>query len=344
MTDVNESGTPETNDEILVERKKRILNPKTLVFLALSLSLVYFLVRKLDPGATLDAARNADPLLILASCAVYFANNFFKALRFRVMLGDFKIPFLDLYTITSYHNFFNQILPARTGELTYIYYLKKIGKADVSKGLHALVVTRIFDFIVISGIFICSAMMYFGKRTSPAMIAAGALFFIVSVVTLFNLKWLVVVCGRLIHLAAEKLGMRRRPVVDKIIGKIDSVTDEFSSFKTGRFVPMLALTSLCTWLTLYFLFYLTIRAFGIDIGIIQSVVGSTGGVLMNVLPINSFGSFGTMEAGWTGGFILAGMKEHDAIFTGFGYHFISFFASALIALICYLVMKIAKRQ
>lgn len=339
MTSINGPGTPGTGDEILVERKKRILSPKTLVFLALSLSLVYFLVRQLDPSKTLDAARNADPLLILASCAVYIVNNFFKALRFRVMLGDFRIPFFDLYTITSYHNFFNQILPARTGELTYIYYLKKIGKADVSKGLHALVVTRVFDFIVISGIFICSALMYFGARTSPALITAGAVFFVVSVIVLFNLKWLMIVCGRLTHLAVKKLRLGQRPFAAAITGKIDSVVDEFSSFKTGKFVPQLALTTLCTWATLYFLFYLTIRAFGIEIGMLQSVVGSTGGVLTNVLPINSFGSFGTLEAGWTGGFLLAGMNEQNAIFTGFGYHFISFFASAIIALFCSVAMK-----
>jgi uncharacterized membrane protein YbhN (UPF0104 family) len=105
---------------------------------------------------------------------------------------------------------------------------------------------------------------------------------------------------------------------------------------------MLAVTSMLIWCALYLLFYLTIRSFGIDIGIIQSVVGSTGGVLTNILPINSFGSFGTLEAGWTGGFMLVGMSEHDAIFTGFGYHIISFFASGFIALVCFIVTKFKK--
>jgi hypothetical protein len=264
-------------------------------------------------------------------------------LRFRVMLGDYRIPLLDLYTITSYHNFFNQIMPARTGELTFVYYLKKIGAIDISKGLHILVVTRIFDFIVISAFFICSIILYFGAKTSLALVILGAVFLVISIITLFNLKWLVIWSGKLFHVLTERLRLQQKPLIGRILGKIDVVVAEFSSFKAGRFVPMLALTSMLTWSTLYFLFYLTIRSFGIDIGIIQSVAGSTGGVLTNVLPINSFGSFGTLEVGWTGGFMLVGMNEHDAIFTGFGYHVISFFASAFIALACLTVKSLKSK-
>ena len=333
---------PQNTDTILQERKKRIFSIKTLVFLILSLSIAYFLLRKLDITETVIIIKNANIALIIASCFIYFISNYFKMLRFRVMLRDYQITLLDLYTITSYHNFFNQIMPARTGELTFVYYLKKIGTVDISKGLHILVVTRIFDFIVISAFFICSIILYFGANTSFAMVIIGVAFLVISIITLFNLKWLVIWSGKLFHVLTARPYFRQKPLVGRILGKIDVVVDEFSSFKAGRFVPMLALTSILTWSALYFLFYLTIRSFGIDIGVIQSVAGSTGGVLTNVLPINSFGSFGTLEAGWTGGFMLVGMSEHDAIFTGFGYHIISFFASALIALVCLIVTKLKK--
>jgi glycosyltransferase 2 family protein len=342
MSHSDNNQPPQTTDTILQERKKRIFSIKTVVFLLLSLFIAFFLLRKLDIAETVNIIKNANIALIIASCFTYFLSNYFKMLRFRVMLGDYRIPLLDLYTITSYHNFFNQIMPARTGELTFVYYLKKIGTIDISKGLHILVVTRIFDFIVISAFFICSIILYFGAQTSPALVILGVVFLVISVITLFNLKWLVVWSGKLFHVLTERLRLQQKPLVGRILGKIDVVVEEFSSFKAGRFVPMLALTSMLTWSTLYFLFYLTIRSFGIDIGIIQSVAGSTGGVLTNVLPINSFGSFGTLEAGWTGGFMLVGMNEHDAIFTGFGYHVISFFASALIALVCLFVTKFKK--
>jgi uncharacterized protein (TIRG00374 family) len=325
---------------VLEERKKRILSFKTAVFLALSLSLAYFLLEKLDVAKAWSMIKNADVLLLAAACMVYFISNFFKMLRFRVMLKDCRIPLFDLYTITSYHNFYNQIMPARTGELTFVYYLKKIGKADISKGLHILVVARIFDFIVISAFFICSILLFFGSRTSMAIIVAAVVFFVISIVALFNLKWIMILFRRIFLTLTRNERLQRHRIVAKIRGTLDLVVNEFFEFKTAQFVPALALTSILTWGALYFLFYVAIRSFGIDIGLIQSVAGSTGGVLTNVLPINSFGSFGTLEAGWTGGFILVGMSEQDAIFTGFGYHFISLFASALIALVCYIVKYI----
>ncbi len=323
--------TPRNEEAILRERTRRILNPRTLLFLVISLFLAWFLLRKVDVARALETVGNADLSLLGACVLTYFASTFFKMLRYQTMLGDLDISILDLFAITSYQSFLNQIMPARTGELTFVYYLKKIGKGEISRGLHVLVVTRIFDFIVISAFFICSIIIHFGMDTSLLLVALGAVFLALSVVGLFNLKWIVIWSGRLFHLLYTRTPLGSFALAGRIIGTIDVVVEEFSSFRAGRFAPRLAFTSILTWIALYFLFYLSIRSLGVEIGLVQSVAGSTGGVLTNVLPINSFGSFGTLEAGWTGGFILVGMNEHDAIVTGFGYHLISFAASALAA-------------
>jgi uncharacterized membrane protein YbhN (UPF0104 family) len=105
-------------------------------------------------------------------------------------------------------------------------------------------------------------------------------------------------------------------------------------------MPLAALASLFIWLSLYAFSYTTILAFGVNIEFFAAVAGSTGAALTNVLPINSFGSFGTMEAGWTGGFLFVGMSLQDAVTTGFGYHLINFFAAIIIAVICFIFTKI----
>ncbi len=340
-TAMNRKQIRENPDDLLQERKRRILSAKTLLLFAAAALLVFFLLSRLDAAKTLDLVRNADLFLVAASFLAYLASNFFKTLRIRVMLKNLKIPFMDLFTITSYHNFFNMTLPARTGELTLLYYLKKMGRVEISKGLHVLLVIRIFDFMVISVFFICSVLLYFGIQKSALLASAGMVFLLISIVILFNLKWLVVQCGRLLRGAAKKLNLEKKKYAAKVLEKADSVVEEFSSFKTGRSTPMLAATSLLIWSALYFLFYLAIRSLGIEIDPIQSVAGSTGGVLTNVLPINSFGSFGTLEAGWTGGFMLVGMSEQNAIVTGFGSHMISFLAGAVIALGCYLYRRVS---
>ena len=323
-----ESGT----DELISERKKRIFSKKTLILLVLSLALVIFLVTRIDMERTVHTFRNADPLLLLACCVLYFMSNFFKALRFRVLLAGEKVKLYDLFIIASYHNFFNQIFPARTGELTFVYYLKKISRSDISKGIHSLFVVRIFDLIIVSVFFVGSVIIYFGRSTSGSLVLAGIIFFILSTAVLFNLKWFAVLFDRILQWCVRRFNLGDKKIIRSVVDRTDAIVEEFSSFKTRSFIPGLAITSILVWVALYTMFFTSIRAFGIDIQYIQSVAGATGGVLTNVLPINSFGSFGTLEAGWAGGFVLVGMSGQDAITTGFGYHLITFIASGLAAL------------
>jgi uncharacterized protein (TIRG00374 family) len=334
---------PATAEEIITERKRRIFSAKTLVFFILSLFLLWYLLRKIDYRQTLDTFLLARPDMLIYSCLAYTAANIFKTLRYSLLLKNLNLDFFDHYTVSSYQNFFNQILPARTGELTFVYYLKKFSSASLSTGLHVLLLTRIFDFIVVSAFFIGSLLLYYGRQTSVTLLVAGVLFFIVSVILLFKLKWLVLLGAKIFSLAVRILRLGSIGLVKKIESKIDPVVAEFSDFETMRHLPGLAMSSLLVWMALYLFSYLTLRAFGVDIGLLLSIAGSTGGVLANVLPINSFGSFGTLEAGWTAGFVLVGVSAQDAITTGFGYHIINFFVSAVLAAFCWVVQRTRKR-
>ncbi len=342
MTDENPDSARNT-DTILQERKRRIFSVKTLVFLVISALLAFFLIRQLEFSKTVEIIRKADLLIIAASCAAYIVSNLFKTLRYSLLLRSFKLGFFDHFTVSSYQNFFNQILPARTGELTFVYYLKKFSNAPLSTGLHILLLTRIFDFIVVSAFFVGSLLLHYGRRTSGSLLIAGVLFFIISVILLFNIKWLVIMGAKIFAVAVRVLRLGTIGFIKKIESKIDPIVSEFSNFETLRHMPGLAISSLLVWIALYLFSYLTLRAFGIDISLLLSIAGSTGGVLANVLPINSFGSFGTMEAGWTAGFVLVGVSAQDAITTGFGYHIINFFVSAFLALFCFAVQKIRRQ-
>ena len=153
---MNNKNEISNSNDLIKERKKRILNKKTFILLLFSIILVAFLLMRVDISKTLTTLGNINPYYAIAACFVYFSSNYFKALRFKVLLKEFKISMPKLYVIASYHNFLNQIFPARTGELTFVYYLNKIGNANLSKGLHSLLITRIFDFIIVSVFFVFS--------------------------------------------------------------------------------------------------------------------------------------------------------------------------------------------
>jgi uncharacterized protein (TIRG00374 family) len=231
-------------------------------------------------------------------------------------------------------------MPARTGELTLIYYLNKIGRIAASKGLHALIVIRIFDLIMVSLFFVLSVLFFYGRKSSPVLLLLGTIVGLISVMVLFNMSTFLQIMNAMLKKIVAFLRLDRFSLIRKGLNIIDTITVEFSDFETARHVPLLLATSFMIWSALYLFSYVNILVFGIDISVIKTIIGSTGAVLTNVLPINSFGSFGTLEAGGTGGFILVGMDQHDAITTAFGSHMITFLASALLAIVFKIIYEL----
>jgi uncharacterized membrane protein YbhN (UPF0104 family) len=186
--------------------------------------------------------------------------------------------------------------------------------------------------IIIAIVFTSSVALFFGKE-SMALAMAGSGLLAIMLVVLFQMKRAISFANAVFNALMRAIGFAEKPVVNKMNDKIRILIDEFSSDRTLRQMPALIFTSVLVWIALYLTFYLTILAFRVDIEFAQSVVGSTGGVLAAVLPINSFGSLGTLEAGWAGGFIMSGMDKNSAIITGFGYHIVVFISSAALAII-----------
>ncbi len=82
----------------------------------------------------------------------------------------------------------NNLLPARTGELSYVYLLKTEQKITTGEGLATLVIARIFDFIIIS-IFFLPLFLFIKNLTADFLIVIeiGILFLFLMVILLFSL-------------------------------------------------------------------------------------------------------------------------------------------------------------
>ncbi|MFH0976370.1 MAG: lysylphosphatidylglycerol synthase transmembrane domain-containing protein [Spirochaetota bacterium] len=336
----NKSGNPEA---VKTRKKSEILTIRSFVMLAFSIALAVFLFHQINITETLRAFSSADLVPVTAACCIYFISNYFKSIRYNAILKKYSIGAFNIFAITAYQNFFNQLLPARAGELTLIYYMKKIAGADVSSGFHVLLVTRIYDFIVVAAFFIISLVIYSGHNM-PYFLMIGTGLFVVSIIFLFSIKRIVHIAQALYNRAIVRFGLLEKPAAMKLKSGLEKLDTEFSDYDIARQAPVLVLTSIFVWITQYLLAYLVIISFGVNLGIAQSVAGSTGQVIANVLPVNSFGSFGTLEAGWTGGYVLAGMSAQDAITTGLAYHFITLAAAIMLAFVCYGSRKIIESR
>ncbi len=85
------------------------------------------------------------------------------------------------------------------------------------------------------------------------------------------------------------------------------------------------------WLGLFGVFHTSLLAFGVDVTLAQSVVGSGGGIMTNLLPVNGVGSFGTLEAGWTAGLVATGAPLGPVVAAGLAMHLLVVAGSGVFA-------------
>lgn len=241
-----------------------------------------------------------------------------KALRFYVLLGG-KIDFYTLVKITCAHNFANTVLPARTGEVSYIYLIKKYN-VNTGTGIATLIVARSLDFIVICLFFIGGALMI-GELPHPfagviRIVAAGMLLVVMFLIGLFYLK------ERLVG-TVKKVLPTRVNIIRYLLRKAEETVESMEKLYSIKIVANSVAVSIILWVFPMASLYFFLRAFGIELGAAEVVVLSCLLSLLPLLPFYGFGGFGTTEATSTALLVLFGVEKGYAIVASFGAHIVA---------------------
>lgn len=280
-----------------------------------------------------------DPLWFAFGSIAYFFANLFRALRFKWLIHSGDFPVSDLFKITSFYHLSLMVLPSKLGELSYPYFLKRISGRNVTEGLASLVVSRLYDFFIILLVLLFVSIGYQTSfKISPFLLVPLVILLILLILfALFHmgriLKWLSVLLGRILT-TSKSAGF-----VLRIQKKMDEMAGDFNSILAQKNYFPIALTSLASWAMIFSTFYGYMKGFGIEISSTELIFGSTIAVIANALPISGIGNWGTLEAGWTAGFLMAGLSKEKAITTGFGVHILVFIVCAVISFFCWVSLK-----
>ena len=286
--------------------------------------LVAILLSQIKIADIIATLAGIDPLYLVAGFVLYVCSYLFRALRFYILLNG-EVGIRDLFNIVCVHNMANNILPARTGELSYIYLLKKLHNKKAGEGLATLFVVRIFDFITISLLFLVSAFMMQGlPEMVIKMVWVIALF--LGSITIFLIALLYVgnTFLNLVKRFFERFNWDKKYFADFLLRKGEETVDSFEKIKANGKITVISLilTSVSIWLFLYSLNYVFVSGMDINLSYLEVVFASSFAVFTTVLPIQGIGGFGTLESGWAVGFIGVGLTKEIAISSGFGYHII----------------------
>jgi len=285
-----------------------------------TIALVAILFTQINLGDVISTLTNINPIYLAAGFILYVCSYFFRAWRFHLLLNK-EVSIKDLFHIECVHNMMNNLLPARTGELSYIYLLKKINTRTTGEGVATLIVSRIFDAIALAIFFFCAILLI---RDIPTVIldtiwlvAIGIIIFIIFLVLLlwYGRKFLF-----WIHKAITFLHIEQKHWVKYLMKKGDETVESLDQINILHNQIYCLVSSLLIWGFNCGMIYFLLAGMGFDLSYLSIIIGATFILLTTILPIQGIAGFGTTELIWTLVFVSLGLSKNAAIVSGFSYH------------------------
>lgn len=217
-----------------------------------------------------------------------------KAWRWRWMLaplGDFR-PTRDLLPPIMSGFAFNNLLPARLGELVRVFVFSRAHNVPKTPVLASVALERILDAVTILallgvGLLIVPDMPDDIRRTATvgaAVAGAGVVCVLIYLIWTRHFVRIAEYLMNAVPILPE--GLRR-----KIIGILDAGTLGLAALKTGRLLAFILLTSFAQWALNAVLVYLALAAFSIDL---------PWGVSLVLLAVIAFGVAAPSAPGYFG--------------------------------------------
>ena len=323
-----------------MKRPKSLFDWKAVIGIALSVALLWYALRGVEPAAVWREIKGADPLYFLGSVAAAFLVFPIRAWRWATLLAATApgTSFRSRFAATTIGFMGNNVLPARVGEFARAYAFSKMEKISVVGSFGSLVVERLFDAIGVVGLLFV-AMSLPGV---PDISNMGGR----DLTALANTLAVLVVIGMLLGISLVLFPTRTVDFVERYIARFLPKTfrrpfvDALEAFLSGLTVlrsPLLVSTATAQTIVLWLFnavgFWLGFKSFGIDVGfsgalLLQSIIA-----LAVSIPSGP-GFFGPFEAAaklvLIGGYGIAGDK---AISFAIGFHLGGFIPVTVVGLI-----------
>lgn len=315
------------------------------ISLIVALALIIFLITVIDWQTFGDLLFSLSPLSIIAGFLIYVALNFFRSLRFKVLLDQDNTPIKTLFPIALYHNFLVRLLPFKLGELSYIVLLRNRLGIKVEEGISSLAGSRLLELLVI--VMVAAVTLFIAGDIVPGqqiiMMILAAVFVLASMAVFYY-------AGRIIRFGLWMLRriasmiFRTPPVfLDSIAEKLESTAQEFDRVSQPRLFLRAFFWSFFTYSCSFGTNLVILLAVGVELSVVETIILISMGMFATAFPFNISG-FGMFELSWGLGLTtLAGFTMDDATAVGLLLNGFQIACAAVSGLIGYAVIRMQAR-
>ena len=290
------------------------------------------------------------PSLIIG-LALMFSIDFFKSYRQKLLIGTNQVRFFDMFLVSLVRNAFNMVLPARTGELSYVYVLKRKFKIPIEVGVSTLFIGLIFEIVIVFSMIIISIIIIGINRysiSSTSVIIIALVLLIISLVILFYLSKFVDLFIKLGQFLIRKISkLKKNKVFMYVYEKLIETNKNIKLIQKRKIYWKVYLSSVGTRVTkftsYYFLIHAILKPMGYDFSDLPFWViflATVTAEISAVLPTHAIAGFGTYEASFAVAFVMLGFSKQISIVVGFNYHIINLLETIVLGLISVIILAL----
>ena len=286
---------------------------------ALGLVLAWVLVsRSGGPEAVVQSVSasiaGADATMLLLALLLFTGSQVVRAYRWRVLSLRTTLGLGRALPLTSVHIGLGHLLPVRLSDLALVGLFQHHAALPLGDGTGVVVVAKLLDLVAMGSVV--ALVVAFGTGGAAAVAApAVALVGVIGVLLLpWILRWVKGPVGRISTRLSRGHSLLRWYRELRCASSYRN--------RPGRLLGGLGL-SMVVWAMKMVMFLLLLRAVSVDLGALPLWKLFTAFAVTDLtmaLPIHGLLGLGTVEAGWTAGFALAGISGAEVVRVGFSVH------------------------
>ncbi|MCE2415747.1 flippase-like domain-containing protein [Candidatus Poribacteria bacterium] len=285
--------------------------------------LAYFLLKEIDIQEIPRTLSRLSIKALAIGFGCYCLLVFAKAHRFRALL-NLESGVHQVFPILAMHTFWGNILPMRTGDVSYVYLMQRRQQVDATQGVASLLVASLIDLALLMGLVVATAWLL---RDALRDTFSGTVLYLIPLLMGGGLVAVVIfvyaapqACMRFTEMCAGPLLALEKRAVSWTVNKILAVLRELTTFRSHRrFLEVWIYSVLCLLIRFGFQCYL-VTEMGVDIPMTEVLFALAFTNVFNLLPIQTVGNFGTTEFPFVWLLNHFGTSIESATVTGFSLH------------------------
>ncbi len=270
----------------------------------ISLILLAMVFSQVDWTLATEIILKTSPVFLLSCLVLFLAEGVFTTLRFYLLTPN-QTSMSSCFKVTAWYVVFLILLPIRLGEIAVILLLKKYLNQNTSPALMNILVQRLFDIIILSSIFLITAitMTPFSDSNHLNIIATT----IIAIVSIM-LIWF----DRLLAIPIKLILLKNGYIESKWLHQVLRMLLQARIWHRHRLTPIKSIQTIILtflkWACNLGGFVFLMKALQLPLVTSNSVILGAAYNFLAIIPVQTIGGFGISEVGLTSLLLLAGMS------------------------------------